>query len=373
MAKTDSNARDTHQKLSGSTKRQVSGSQGEPARSSWFRRVWQKLGLLYDRLENRLTRHYWATYGIAVTRILLGFTGVGLLLTNWNSRHYTFGAGSAWNGEIEQPNSAFPEIWIFSSFHNAATTPLLFTLLYLVLGVLAVLVMLGWRTRLILPLYFILWVSFIETNDAVGDQGDNAYRLFLFAMLFSNTTLRWSLDARRRSKQKTTTAEVGRHDGWIPITAHNLAIVVLAFNVCAIYVAGGLYKAGGDPWAHGYAVYDPLQTAVYGTWPILSELVTAWGPGVVILTWGSMLFQIAFPFLLMINRYTRYIALAGILTFHAGIGLLMGLPWFSLTMVAVDAIFISDRGYRQARRYFMAAVHRMSARRSSSTSPISPT
>ena len=40
------------------------------------------------------------------------------------------------------------------------------------------------------------------------------------------------------------------------------------------------------------------------------------------------------------------IALVGILSFHLGIALLMGLPWFSLTMIAVDAIFIKDRSLR---------------------------
>lgn len=66
----------------------------------------------------------------------------------------------------------------------------------------------------------------------------------------------------------------------------------------------------------------------------------------VVVTWTSLMFQIAFPFLLF-NRYTKIIALLGILAFHIGIGVLMGLPWFSLTMIAVDAIFIRDRSYRK--------------------------
>lgn len=79
---------------------------------------------------------------------------------------------------------------------------------------------------------------------------------------------------------------------------------------------------------------------------MLSDLLTVWGPLVVLMTWGSLLFQIAFPFLLF-NRYTKIVALLGILSFHIAIGLLMGLPWFSLTMIAVDAIFIKDHTYRR--------------------------
>src|SRR5699024_8758094 len=61
-------------------------------------------------------------------------------------------------------------------------------------------------------------------------------------------------------------------------------------------------------------------------------------------------FQCAFPFMLF-NRYTRIVALIGILSFHLGIALLMGLPWFSLTMIAVDAIFIRDRSFAKLSAY----------------------
>ena len=47
-------------------------------------------------------------YGLAVTRIVLGLTGIGLLLTNFSTRLYTFGSGSAWNGEGAEPISDFP-------------------------------------------------------------------------------------------------------------------------------------------------------------------------------------------------------------------------------------------------------------------------
>lgn len=315
-----------------------------------LRSLFDRVGAQFSRWEDLLTGSYKATYGIAVTRILMGLTGLGLLVTNFRSRHYSFGVGSAWNGEIEQPVSDFPQIWLFSLFHQAAATPWLFTLLYVGLAILAVVVMLGWRTRFVLPFYFIFWISFIEMNDAVGDQGDNAYRMFLLAMLFTNSSMRWSLDARRRKKSGKQPSAAAQRWQWAPITAHNLALVVLAFQVCAIYVAGGLYKAGGDPWAHGWAIYDPLQTAQFGTWPVLSNLLTTWGPMVVVVTWTSLMFQIAFPFLLF-NRYTKIIALVGILAFHVGIGVLMGLPWFSLTMIAVDAIFIRDRSYQKLGRW----------------------
>ncbi len=309
-----------------------------------------KLAQGWNWLEEMLTGRYHATYGLAVTRILIGFAGLGLILTNFSARHYTFGVGSAWNGEIAEPKSDFPTIWLFSLFHRAVTTPPLFTAMMIGLALLAIVIILGWRTRIVLPIYLVLWVSFIELNDGAGDQGDNAYRMFMIAMLFADTTRRWSLDARRRARNPEFPDNDGGQWRWALIMANNLAIVVLAFQVCAIYMSGGLYKAGGEAWQHGFAVYNPLHTQQFGTWPVLSDLMTAWGPMVVAISWGSILFQCAFPFMLF-NRYTRIIALLGILSFHLGIALLMGLPWFSLTMIAVDAIFIRDRSFAKVSAY----------------------
>lgn len=74
--------------------------------------------------------------------------------------------------------------------------------------------------------------------------------------------------------------------------------------------------------------------------------MTAWAPVATTLAWGSIILQLAFPFMLL-RRPTRIFALVGILGFHIGIGVLMGLPWFSLTMIAVDAIFIRDATWRR--------------------------
>lgn len=310
------------------------------------------------RIEHFISGDYKAQYGIAVTRMLMGITGIGLLLTNWNARFYVFGHAYAWSGEISSPPSDFPDIWLFSLFRLLQPSNLLLSLGMIMLGALAVTIVLGWRTRIILPIYLVTWVGFIELNDASGDQGDNAYRMMLVAMLFANTTLKWSLDERRSRRNGYVHGYRRPGATWALATAHNFALLAMAFQVCSIYMSGGMYKAAGDPWKHGYAIYNPLQTAQFGTWPVLSDLLTAWGPGVVIVTWGTLLFQLSFPFLLF-NRYTRIIGLLGISSFHLGIAVLMGLPWFSLAMMAVDAIFIRDRSYARVSKFLTAQWSRM--------------
>ncbi|WP_235912423.1 HTTM domain-containing protein [Ruania zhangjianzhongii] len=310
------------------------------------------IGSLVDRgiafVESWLVDAKRARYGLAITRILLGVTGLGLLATNFRTRYYAFGSGSAWNGEAAQPVSDFPQIPIFSGFHRVALNDTAFTAAYLALAALAVLVILGWRMKIVLPVYFVAWVSFIEMNDSLGDQGDNMYRITLLALLFADTAGRWSLDARRRARlpEGGTWWQRAWRGGpfvpaWITNSAHNLVLVAVACHVCFVYASGALYKAGGEPWQHGYAIYNPLHTQRFGTWPELSELFTTWSPMVTAISWSSIILQMAFPMMLL-RRFTRVIALVGIGSFHLGIAILMGLPWFSLAMIAIDAIFIRD-------------------------------
>lgn len=306
--------------------------------------VWGALASGLTWFERWLFDGKKALYGLAVTRIGFGVAALGLLLSNFGTRLYTFGSGSAWNGELAQPRSEFPKVWLFSIFHRAAANDFWFTALYLALILLTVLVILGWRFRVVHPIFFVMWVSFIEMNDMVGDQGDNMFRIAMILMFFADPAARWSLDARRRAK-KGEWFRAGSSPAYIGTVLHNLALIALTAQVAFVYASGGLYKAQGSPWAQGYAVYNPLQTARFGTWPILSDLVTTWGPLVALATWGSVIIQVSF-LMMLLSRPTRVIALFGILSFHLAIGLLMGLPWFSLTMIAIDAIFIRDRTWR---------------------------
>ena len=320
--------------------------------------VWSLLrrGLVFT--EHWLAHAKRAVYGIAVTRMLLALTGIGMLVCNFSTRLYTFGTGSAWNGEAARPRSMLEQIWLFSLFHRLALHDVGFTLAYLALLLLAVMFLLGWRTKIVLPLFFVLWVSFAEMNDLVGDQGDNMYRIVLLSLLFADPSSRWSLDARRRRSAANTDGGWARRawsgipimPAWLTNIMHNLVLVSMTCHVCFVYASGALYKASGTPWQAGYAIYNPLHTARFGPWPELSDLLGSWGPAVTAMSWSSIILQMSFPMMLL-NRVTRVIGLIGILSFHIGIAILLGLPWFSLAMIAVDSIFIRTVTWRRMARF----------------------
>jgi len=299
-------------------------------------------------LEGWLLNSKKATYGVAVARIGLSIAALGILASNFSTRLYTWGAGGAWSGDVANPRADFPHIWFLSAFQLVRESPVAFTILYLFVGVLAVLVLVGYRVRIVMPIFLILWISLVELQTMIGDQGDNMFRIAFIALLFTDAGKRWSFDARRRARRETRGSLFVRAwrgsrilPKWSTNLSHNLAVIALACQICMVYVSGALFKSGGLPWQNGYAIYAPLHTQRFGTWPELSTLFTTWGPLVAALSVGSVLFQVIFAGALL-NKWTRRMVLLAMLSFHAGIGLLMGLPWFSLTMVAVDAIFIRD-------------------------------
>jgi hypothetical protein len=326
------------------------------------------IGRVYVFCENWLLDGKKAAHGLAVTRMMFGVVGIGLLATNWRTRLYAFGPGSMWNGEYIASDSEFPRIWLFSLFHKLSIHGGWYTFFYLMLGVLAVLIMLGYRFKLVLPFYFVGWVSFIEANDMLGDQGDNMYRIALLLLFFADPCRVWSLDARRRRKAEAMPDGRGKgHRGPWPLRVwrgeplleskpeisslfNNLALIALTAQVCFVYASGALYKAGGKPWQEGWAVYDPLHTVQFGTWPELSTLATTFGITVAAASWGSIIIQFCFPMMLLTHP-TRVIALIGIMGFHLGIALLMGLPWFSLAMIAIDFVFVTERSWTTAAAY----------------------
>ncbi|WP_260855881.1 HTTM domain-containing protein [Curtobacterium sp. 9128] len=289
-----------------------------------------------------------ALYGLAVFRILIGVMGMGILAANWSTRLYAYGAGSAWTGQHLYPGSDFPKIWLFGWFNFVGPNDVGFTLSYIGLFVVAFLVAIGWRTKFVLPVYLVFYVSFIEMNDLLSDQSDNLLRMVMIYMLFADTSARLSLDARRHAKSHDSLRRFDQRSRMVrPYSAmfHNMAIVVTTMHVGFVYMSGALYKAQGGTWGAGTAVYGPLMVDRFSTWPEIAKLITAWGPMVAAFSWGTIILQMMFlPMLL--NRITRIVVLIGIMSFHLGIGVLMGLPFFSMAMIAVDAIFVRDHTWR---------------------------
>ena len=273
-----------------------------------------------------------ADYGLAVMRIVSGVLTLGWLLLNIPVAARIWGPGSAyWDGYRE----ILVYRWPLDLLRDAGTGP--FWLWYVATILLAVAFILGWRTRAVTPLLFVFYAGINAQNVSIADGGNYFLRIMLIYLVFADVSRRWSLDARRRARKNSKETEAGT-------VLHNLALCLVVAQLCMVYLEAGLYKVQGSMWQDGTAMYYPLNSAAYGVFPWLSQLATSFAPMVVLVTYFSVLIQIAFTFMLF-NRITRRIALIGILGMHLGIAVLMGLPFFSGIMAAADAVLVSGASW----------------------------
>lgn len=296
-----------------------------------------------------------AGYGLALMRMAFGGMTVVILALYAPDLSYTFGAGSRW-GDVLTPSSSvngYPWPLPFP-FDRADPDPVLYVKVGLLFAV-AVAYTLGWRMRIISPLFVYLWLGFTTLNPAITNSGHyQTFRIMLIIMLFADLSRRWSLDARRRSRRgerrPTGNPLTDPLPAWIPNLLNNTAVLLIGYQLCVIYITSALWKIQGSTWISGVAVYYPLRLDELTLVPWMNELVWHITPLVYAASWASVYLQLLFP-LMLLNRWTRIIGLIGITAMHAGIGVLLALPFFSLMMIAGDMIFIRERSWEKIRRF----------------------
>jgi hypothetical protein len=139
---------------------------------------------------------------------------------------------------------------------------------------------------------------------------------------------------------------------------HNAALFVIMAEACLIYATAGWYKIQGSRWQDGTAVYYPLQLDSFSPWPALSDALAAHGILVMLMTYGTVAIQVAFPFTLF-NRRLKNVLLAAMICEHAVIAVVLGLPFFSLAMITADAVFLPTSFLRRVGRWAARARGRL--------------
>ncbi|MFH8404666.1 HTTM domain-containing protein [Streptomyces sp. NPDC018019] len=120
---------------------------------------------------------------------------------------------------------------------------------------------------------------------------------------------------------------------------HNGAMLVIVVEVCLIYATAGWYKIQGSRWQDGTAVYYPMHLDYFSPWPELSRVLADSGLLIMLITYGTVIVQVAFPFTLF-NRRLKNVLLVAMICEHLSIAFLLGLPFFSLAMITADAVFL---------------------------------
>ncbi|AZQ36079.1 HTTM domain-containing protein [Streptomyces cyaneochromogenes] len=365
----------------------------------------------------RVTESALGPYQTAVIRI--GFTATWLLflLREFPHRQEMYGPDGPWGLDLAQQliktNGAFTAlIWSGGQFW--------FEAVYAFAVLTSVLLLIGWRTRTMSVLFMVGVLSLQNRSIFMGDGGDNVLHLMCVYLVFTRCGQVWSLDERRARRTREARARgelvapdrvgpalwsvlgfaliavtaAGRLAGdltvpvilwgvWLALgvwwtvrrrartaqprvlldvvgnIVHNGALLVIMAEACLIYATAGWYKIQGSRWQDGTAVYYPLHLDYFSPWPALADLLSSSGTMVLLITYGTVIVQVAFPFTLF-NRRVKNVLLAAMITEHAVIAVVLGLPFFSLAMIAADAVFLPTSFLRRLGEWAARARGRLS-------------
>jgi hypothetical protein len=296
-----------------------------------------------------LTEEKHSTYGLSVTRMILGFIVASQLLVNWADRHYTWGDGARWVEPVRDGRGWPSFLGLFQQSRGLG-----FDLVYIATIVFGTLMMLGLYTRASTFMTLFLWMSLYVANPFVGSGGDAILRMVLLYMCFTESGRHWSLDARIRGRRGEVRSIV---PAWMSATLHNLAMILIVHQIVMVYLGSSFWKVQSAVWRDGTAVYYPLQTEAYSPWNDVLHPLLANSTFITGATYTAVFVQMFFPVFLL-YRPARFIALVAITGMHLGIGLLMGIMYFSLVMIAVDMILVSDRSWVRAQSWARGRVRR---------------
>ena len=181
---------------------------------------------------------------------------------------------------------------------------------------------LGIFTRISAMLALGLHLVWVFSIEVMMYGVDFMTTICLFYMVVFPVGRHYSLDAFHRGN-------------WKGASSHQvLNLTLFQVHFAIAYFFSGLAKALGPTWWNGEAVWKALQTNSYadvtdpGIWasyPVVLQIA-----GV-----ATVLMEMAFPVGIAFKR-TRPFFLSGIILFHIAIGFLLGLYFFSATMILIN-------------------------------------
>ncbi|WP_052847575.1 HTTM domain-containing protein [Streptomyces avicenniae] len=335
-----------------------------------------------------VTRRTLGPHQTAIVRIGFAVTMLTFLLREWPHRGELYGPDSPWGFDLAARFTANNQAFSLLLWNDSH---LWFELVYHLTILASVAMLVGWRTRLSSLLFMIGVLSLQNRSIFMGDGGDNVIHLMAMYLTLTRCARVWSLDARRAARTpRDATDPAGialwalsgaallaallsgeldspiwsmffcgmwaAHAVWwllrrhapgeprivadmIANLVHNAALLVIMCEVCLIYATAGWYKIQGSRWQDGTAVYYPMNLDYFTPWPWLTDFLAANGYLVLAMSYGTVFVQVGFVFALL-NRRAKNILLFVMVGEHLGIAVLMGLPFFSLAMIAMDAVFL---------------------------------
>jgi len=210
--------------------------------------------------------------------------------------------------------------------------------------VVTVLFLFGWRTRWTTFALWFLTRCFIDRNPDLRNKGDDTLQVALFLLLLSPCGQALSLDVWRLRRKGLVTG---------PVWVKPWSLRLIQLQLCLIYCTTGLVKLKGTHWMEGSflewfqgtwwdgrSVHFVLNLTERGHWAYAQLPLPFWIT--MPMTYTSVWWECLFP-LLMLNRWTRRLALTMGVLFHVGISVVIEVGFFGFYTLSFYGAWTPDR------------------------------
>lgn len=310
---------------------------------------------------------------LALFRVWIGATTISDVMTRFPDAHHHY-----------SDSGMFPREFILKSFtnhywitlHMLSGTEFVMQCLFIVEIIIAFLLLVGYRTRTMTILSWIMVCSVQNRNYVLGHSGDTVHRLFLFVAIFLPLSRVFSVDRvleclrssrdcddldrdREREKRRlglaglTSSSPANGSSSSIsnatssPNCAKyeivNFATALFIVQLLVMYYMAHHHKTGAEWREKGIAAWMALQLDYFRTW--FGDLLLIWTPGLIfgnyaVLAWqywGSVMY-----FSPIFNKYFRALTCLGFTAMHVGFGMAFYLETFTwATLAACSGIIPS--------------------------------
>jgi hypothetical protein len=227
---------------------------------------------------------------------------------------------------------------------------------FAVWAVVLVLLILGYRTKLMTILNFIIVLSVHERNVYVLTGADTVIRVMSFWIMFIPLGHYYSLDAIRKrwARYGRTHNLADLRMSERPRTAFAFPIRVVQLQIALVYVFTGYLKSTGNIWQNGDALFYVFQLHSMvmppGDW--MAALMPS--VGLKIFTYLFLVGELGFVFFVFSpigQPGARLIGLALVTMMHIGIAVTMAIPDFSIVMFFSYLFFFDESWIRWVGKY----------------------
>lgn len=219
----------------------------------------------------------------------------------------------------------------FVSFHFLSGAWQIQAILFLIAGLLACALLIGYRTRLATVGCWLFWVSLDVRNFHIFTGGDMLVRAVLFWSMFLPLGARYSVEHAWSHQDPESSKTI--------VSAGTIAFTV---QILVLYWASVVAKSGVEWWREGSAVYYALSIDYIVS--SLGHALLQLPPEILKLaTWSVLGYEIVGPLLLLSPWFTgpvRTLAVLGFIVLHVNIALTLLIGLFPFIAIASILFFL---------------------------------